>query len=186
MTLNLPAVPGAWLDSVLADRLGAALRSLPAGAVRAALLVSRTQRGYQVTRVKVDMSVTAPDMATATGAAVDALTAAAAADAASWDLAGLSAEIRPAPLRPAPRPARTRAGSVHPGRLPLPLSAQKGATCVLQAQSLHGAVTPGGREPEAATRLGPGRRRAARLGRAGHQGEPAALTLKIPKGRARS
>jgi hypothetical protein len=117
ITLNLPAVPGSWLDSVLADRLGAALQALPPGTVRAARLVSRTQRGYQVTRVKVDMSVTASDMATATGAAVDALTAAAAA-AGSWDLAGLSAEIRPAPLRPAPRPARGRANSVRPGRLP--------------------------------------------------------------------
>jgi hypothetical protein len=109
ITLNLPALPGAWLDTELADRLGAALHALPSGTVRAARLVSRTQRGYQVvTRVKVDMSGTASDMATATGAAVDALTAAA-ADAGTWDLAGLSAETRPAPLRPAPRPARGRA-----------------------------------------------------------------------------
>jgi hypothetical protein len=108
ITLSLPAVAGAWLESVLADRLGAALQALPAGAVRAARLVSRTQRGYQVTRVKVDMSVTAPDMAAAAGAAVDALTTAAAAGGGSWDLAGLSAEIRPAPVRSAPRPPRRR------------------------------------------------------------------------------
>jgi hypothetical protein len=115
ITFNLPVVPGAWLDSVLADRLGAALQSIPPGTVRAAHLVSRTQRGYQVTRVKVDMSVTSSDMATATGAAVDALTAAAAGDAGSWDLVGLSAEIRPAPLRPALRLARCRASSARPG-----------------------------------------------------------------------
>jgi hypothetical protein len=59
---SLLADPSVWLDSVLADRVGAALRWLPAGTVRAARLVSRTQRGYQVTRVTVDMSVTAPDM----------------------------------------------------------------------------------------------------------------------------
>jgi hypothetical protein len=135
---SLLADPGAWLDSVLADRLGAALRSLPAGTVRAARLVSRTQRGYQVTRLTVDMSVTAPDMATATGAAVAALIAAAAADAGSWDLAGLSAEIRPAPLPPARQPARGRAGSVRSGRLPL-LARQPGsgrpASCV--ASKVH-------------------------------------------------
>jgi hypothetical protein len=138
---SLLADPGAWLDSVLADRLGAALRSLPAGTVRAARLVSRNERGYQVTRVTVDMSVTAPDMATATGAAVatvTALIAAAAADAGSWVLAGLSAEIRPAPLPPAPQPARGRAGSVRSGRLPL-LARQPGsgrpASCV--ASKMH-------------------------------------------------
>jgi hypothetical protein len=79
--------------------------------------VSRTQRGYQVTRVKVDMSVAAPDMATATGAAVDALTAAAAAEAEHWDLAGLSAEIRAAPLRPAAQSTHSRARAVRHGRL---------------------------------------------------------------------
>jgi hypothetical protein len=55
-----------------------------------------------VTRVKVEMSVTAPDMATATAAAVETLTTAAALDAGSWDLAGLSAEIRPALVRSVP------------------------------------------------------------------------------------
>jgi hypothetical protein len=117
ITLDLPAVPGAWLEGIHADRLGAALQSLPSGAVRSARLASRTRRGFQVARVKVEMSVTAPEMAAATAAAVETLTTAADADAGSWDMAGLSAEIRSAPVRSAT--ARGRAGTARPGRLPL-------------------------------------------------------------------
>lgn len=99
ITLTVPAAPGAVRPQELATRLDAGLLRLRGGQVRGARLASRSIRGVGVTRVKAEMTVTAPGMAAALATALDALAEAIGPDAAAWDVRGASAEVRPAPAQ---------------------------------------------------------------------------------------
>jgi hypothetical protein len=99
ITFILPAAEHA--EPPAADRLARWLLALPPGPVRNAQLVSRSSRRLMLTSVKIAMTVTAPDIPAATALAHEALTTAMRGDEKTWDLDGLTAEIRPAPVRAA-------------------------------------------------------------------------------------